>query len=705
MHSRLRQNAFPQRCNALLSLALLLVALLYTPVNATVSRDTPSWSRDIAKAAAGAQKPFEHGSPAPPTDSATIPPAGGGEVRWPLNPLEELHKALETMQSRYFELWLGQWPTAIDWTAAVMATFVSATLHSLTRSLEYVLPGAERPAVEGQRIENEIGRYFSQSVAYYFGEDAFSLRMQAYDDMLWVVLGWLESIKFIDVHTHRHYRHHDHDHGPQAAAAAAQWYGKQFVPGFAHRAHIFYDIAAGGWDTELCGGGMTWNPRLTPYKNAITNQLWISASIGMYLHFPGDDNTSPFMAQDNGGNDDDDGGLPTARPHDRRYLQAAVDGYEWLRGSNMTNERGLYVDGFHITDWGKNGSIGTGRCDERNEMTYTYNQGVLLSGLRGLWEGTGERRYLEDGHELVRNVVKATGWAEHERRRRRRGGRRGNHHHRDEGRDDDNGALDHDDDYDADSQKQKQEESERNKWHGMGRGGVLEEACDASAGCSQNGQTFKGIFFHHLTLFCEPLPLWPRSPGVTHGADAATAGLHRQSCKEYATWVAHNARAALSTRDDEGRFGMWWGAAAAADDDVVEVSLLPLGAVDYRNDEGVLEGGLWLLPPNIGDYDWSGEGAEGGPAASSEEGRDGGGGSGSSGLPSFMGFDPVAEEAAGRGRVAAAAAAEKPVGRESSGGAEVRDKNDRGRGRTVETQGGGVAVVRALWEFVNMYRE
>jgi len=35
--------------------------------------------------------------------------------------------------------------------------------------------------------------------------------------------------------------------------------------------------------------------------------------------------------------------------------------------------------------------------------------------------------------------------------------------------------------------------------------------------------------------------------------------------------------------------------------------------------------------------------------------------------------------------------------------AHVADLNDRGRGRTVETQGGGVAVVRAMWEFVNLY--
>ena len=31
----------------------------------------------------------------------------------------------------------------------------------------------------------------------------------------------------------------------------------------------------------------------------------------------------------------------------------------------------------------------------------------------------------------------------------------------------------------------------------------------------------------------------------------------------------------------------------------------------------------------------------------------------------------------------------------------IRDLNDRGRGRTVETQGGGVSVLRAMWEIVD----
>ena len=45
---------------------------------------------------------------------------------------------------------------------------------------------------------------------------------------------------------------------------------------------------------------MSWNPYLEPYKNAITNELFISASIGMYLYFPGDDNDSPFSRKPTG---------------------------------------------------------------------------------------------------------------------------------------------------------------------------------------------------------------------------------------------------------------------------------------------------------------------------------------------------------------------------------------------------------------------
>ncbi|KAK8250948.1 hypothetical protein HDK77DRAFT_439781 [Phyllosticta capitalensis] len=586
-------------------------------------------------------------------------------LEWPLNPLEQLHYALETMQSRYFELWLGQWPTAIDWTAAVMATLVSSTLHSLTRSMEYIIAGSEQWLKEGQRIENEISLYFSQVVAYYFGEDAFSLRMEAYDDMLWVVLGWLEAVKFVDMHASRHYK----SFGPET-----KWYGRQFIDAFAHRAHIFYDLASEGWDTELCDGGMTWNPRLTPYKNAITNQLWISASVGMYLYFTGDDNSSPFMTS----SAHSTGDIPYARPHDPKYLRAAVDGYSWLRSSNMTNALGLYVDGFHIRNWGKNGTIGTGNCDKRNEMVYTYNQGVLLSGLRGLWESTGNLSYLEDAHTLVRNVINATGW-------------KGTPHH--------------------DPQEPREPPGTPPKWSGLGRGGVLEDMCDSRGNCSQDGQTFKGIFFHHLTSLCTPLPLQPLVPGKTYAASPAVASLHRQSCKGYAPWVAHNARRALKTRDNEGRFGAWWGApgGGAGTEQFAPEAFdvqLPAGAIDYRNNKTLLllpdEGdsddeSIWTLPPD---------------APSSPETL-------SPHLHMLLGLGADFDTINDASRAMTAGAMRKwwmktkaelgdrqrlHARQPEDGMAGVKDANDRGRGRTVETQGGGVSVVRAMWEFVDMYK-
>jgi len=550
-----------------------------------------------------------------------------------VNALEELHYALETMQTSFFEVWLGTWPESIDWTGAVLGTFMSASLYSLTRSLEYALPPpseSSKEALEGQKVENEINKYFSQTVAYYFGENALRIRFEAFDDMLWVVLGWLQNIRFIKLHSAAH------NPSGNADDNSNSWYGQQFLPAFAHRAHVFYDLASQGWGTELCGGGMNWNPYLLPYKNAITNELFISASVGMYLYFPGDFNGSPFAAHtDRHEENVKTTTLPPARAHDRAFLKSAVDAYEWLKNSNMTNSQGLYVDGFHIRDYGVNGTIGTGKCDERNEMVYTYNQGVLLSGLRNLWESTGNIMYLEDGHQLVRNVLRATGW------------------------DIESGRPDSDGDSNGDAALQ---------WRGLGRNGVLEELCDARGTCSQNSQTFKGIFFHHLTLFCEPLPRRPLIPGVSFAARHGEDALHANSCKRYAAWVAHNAVMAMATRDENGRFGMWWGAPAAADDAKhIESPVVPRGAVDYRNcrlDGHALErwGPQFYLQCLAG-------------------GR----------LRGKDSVEPWDEPSA-------AVEPEREVVFHQ------RDLNDRGRGRTVETQGGGVAVVRAMWEFVHMYR-
>ncbi|RKF57797.1 putative glycosyl hydrolase [Erysiphe neolycopersici] len=495
--------------------------------------------------------------------------------------------ALDVLQRDYFRIWPGVWPSAIDWTAAVLGTVISGSLRTFSSSPSDVFS----PPIAA----NVINRYFSQLTASYFGQDIFALRQQANDDMLWVVLEWIEALQFIDE------RSQNYVPGPIGGA----WYGKQWAPDFAHRARIFWDLAARGWNTTLCGGGMIWNPRLLPYKNAITNELYISASIAMYLYFPGDNDNSPYGK-----------GLSNVsstnfiqNPQDAQYLDAAIEAYKWLYASNMTNKDGLFVDGYHISGWNKTFSNNT-KCDERNEVIYTYNQGVILSGQYGLYQATGARSYLEDGHELVSNVIKATGWNL-------------------------NSAS-------------IPGLPPNGKWYGLGRNGILEEACDASATCSQDSQTFKGIFFHHFTSFCSQLTDPISIPEGTTNNSQEIREWHYNKCQRYGPWIKHNADAALSTLDSRGRFGGWWGFSSNS---TVNHSAEPnetkiqSGAIDYR----------------------------------------------SLGIPQDWKFISKRQS-------------EEPerynIKSRDNNSTQASDLNDRGRGRTAETQLGGVNVLRALLKIV-----
>ncbi|KAJ5340956.1 hypothetical protein N7541_010080 [Penicillium brevicompactum] len=508
--------------------------------------------------------------------SGALDPATQESTHEPiLDTLKNLIDALGVMQDKYFVLWQGTWPTSIDWTAAVLGTHVSAALSSLSSGPLDIPETDELQGLSFFTLENTVNRFFSDTSAFYFGENAFSVRNQAYDDMLWIVLGWLGNIKFQNLHSDLHYQSSN-------TSSGSPWYGTQFRSSAAHRARIFYELASAGWDKVLCDGGMIWSPYLLPYKNAITNELYISASIEMYLYFPGDPIDAPFVSNSDGVRSSQ------GNPHNLVHLKAAIDGYNWLKGSNMTGIGGLYADGFHISGWRSTSNPGSRKCDELNTMVYTYNQGVILSGLRGLWIAILSPVYLQDGYELVDKVLQATGWPHISSR----------------------------------------------QWKGLGRGGVLEEACDASAACSQDGQTFKGIFFHHLAEFCRPLQ--PQEEQFL--ADAARSNpkrndwkeayeQHLDQCRTYGPWIQHNAQAALMTRDSEGKFGSWWGRGyrQLEADGLVDSSAIPEGAVDYRNPE-----------------------KDSGPLEASFR---------------------------------------------------TTDYNDRGRGRTVETQSGGIAVLRALYQW------
>jgi hypothetical protein len=319
----------------------------------------------------------------------------------------------------------------------------------------------------------------------------------------------------------------------------------------------------------------------------------------MYLYFPGDNNTSPYLINDSQSGD-------TGASHDPLYLENAIQAYKWLRDSRMQNSHGLYQDGFHISGWKKypNGTIDPGscRCDVLNPMVYTYNQGVLLTASKGLWMATGARSYLDEGHALVDSVIRATGWPENDR-----------------------------------------------MWHGLGKGGILEEFCDHNGYCSQDGQTFKGILFHHLTEFCRPLWGFEEEfigAKIEGGLDRDLYQYHKSKCAAYGAWIGHNADAASVTKDPEGIFGMWWGREypdAEPMHGVAHHPHLPLNAIDHMNDGNTSSDGLWRHSA--------------------------------------------------------------PTDHVTVPDGHFHDVNDRGRGRSVETQSGGLAVLRADWQWRSLLSE
>ncbi|KAJ2968973.1 hypothetical protein NUW58_g10099 [Xylaria curta] len=268
----------------------------------------------------------------------------------------DLLSALNATQTIFFAPWLGTWPEAIDWTAAVIGTHISGATRSISEDLA-ALNSRHDSVTAWKLASNLIDDYFAQTIAFYFGQNAVALRNEAYDDMLWVVLSWVEAIKFVNTHNDLHYTITSSDpsgaalgvFGRYAEIPAQPYHGNVWISTFAHRARIFWDLASHGWDTKLCDGGMLWNPQLLPYKNAITNELFIAASISMYLYFPGDDSQSSFSNRCDKFNPNDPDPQTYSGSRDPRYLKAAVESYRWLRNSNMTNARGLFVDGFHIS--------------------------------------------------------------------------------------------------------------------------------------------------------------------------------------------------------------------------------------------------------------------------------------------------------------------------------------------------------------------
>lgn len=118
-----------------------------------------------------------------------------------------------------------------------------------------------------------------------------------------------------------------------------------------------------GWD-DACGGGLWWNTKRT-YKNAITNELFLTLAARLHQRCTG---TST-------GADD--------------YLGWAQREWDWFRARGLIGANGLVNDGLDDS------------CENNGGQTWTYNQGVILGGLAALHEITGDAAYLRQGEVIA----------------------------------------------------------------------------------------------------------------------------------------------------------------------------------------------------------------------------------------------------------------------------------------------------------------
>ncbi len=115
-----------------------------------------------------------------------------------------------------------------------------------------------------------------------------------------------------------------------------------------------------GWD-DTCRGGLWWNTD-RKYKNAITNELFLTLAARLHQRAPGGHGS---------------------------YLTWALRAWEWFGASGLIGASGLVNDGL------------TAACANNGGTTWTYNQGVILGGLAALYEITGDRAYTERGESIA----------------------------------------------------------------------------------------------------------------------------------------------------------------------------------------------------------------------------------------------------------------------------------------------------------------
>jgi len=215
------------------------------------------------------------------------------------------------------------------------------------------------------------------------------------------------------------------------------WLRAQEVAGdkdYLKRAKGYFDEATKYWDDGSCGGGVWWD-RKRSYKNAITNELFLSLASGLH--------------QQTG---------------EQQYLDWSKKSWQWISTSGLINKDGLINDGL------------SGDCTNNGGQTWTYNQGVVLSGLLHLYKVSNDTQYLDAACQI------------------------------------------------ADATLLHKVDS-----------GILQESCEP--GCNHDGRQFKGIFIRHLAYISKELPESHKEQRAKYTAfveaNAAAAWSHRNAAGQF----------------------------------------------------------------------------------------------------------------------------------------------------------------------------
>lgn len=128
---------------------------------------------------------------------------------------------------------------------------------------------------------------------------------------------------------------------------------------------IFKDMVK-GWDST-CGGGIWWKKQRR-YKNAVTNELFLTVAARLHLRTPGDAGRGS-------------------------YLDWAKHEWKWFKKTGLIKNN-LVNDGLNR------------HCHNNKRTTWTYNQGVILGGLVDLYKSTNDPSLLTQAEAIADTAIR-----------------------------------------------------------------------------------------------------------------------------------------------------------------------------------------------------------------------------------------------------------------------------------------------------------